>query len=55
MKLMFLMTEVAEKVATSNSITFGQLAGIALVLLVIYVGFTLIGYGWPDWFKRSKK
>jgi hypothetical protein len=34
-------------------ITFGQLAGFALVILVIFIGFTLLYHGWPK--KRKKQ
>jgi len=36
-----------------ETITFGQLAGIALYFLAIAIGLALLFHGWPD-FKRRK-
>ncbi len=30
------------------TVTFGQLAGVALILLVVFLGLALLFYGWPS-------
>lgn len=44
-------TAVAQSV--SNNPTFGQLAGYALLLLVLFVGFSLLYNGWPEFRKKK--
>jgi hypothetical protein len=44
-------TAVAQTVETA--VTFGQLAGYALILLVCFLGFTLVGYGWPKFGQKK--
>jgi hypothetical protein len=41
-------------VATSvnQSLTFGELAGTALCLLVIFLGLALLWHGWPSFKKK---
>jgi hypothetical protein len=39
------------KVVTDSS-TFGELAGYALIILVVFIGFALIANGWPKFGKK---
>lgn len=35
-----------------ETVTFGTLAGIALIVLAVYCGFALLIHGWPKFRKK---
>lgn len=54
MKLFSLIVEITEKAASNGDMTFGQLAGIALIWIAMFVGLSLLINGWPNWFNKKK-
>jgi hypothetical protein len=47
---LLLITQIVEKVADPNP-SFGFLAGIALIMLVFFIGLGILYNGWPK-FKK---
>jgi hypothetical protein len=38
--------------AVNQSSSFGEWAGVALVILALFIGFSLLIHGWPDLKKK---